>query len=157
MFIVNVKTKKKYKIEIELVDEGDFRRLTKKKYFFNWKLEKDYEVYKLTILDKSDILGLISVERIPEEYRIHVRLLSVSTENKGKNKVHKRIVGNLLTYISKIAIKEFAELACVSLKTKGAIADHYIKKYGMNVTGSTLSLEIIEIIHLIKKYDYEKK
>ena len=52
-----------------------------------------------------------------------------------------------------MAFKEFAELACFSLQLKGAIAKHYIDKYGMNVTGSTLSLELVEIMNLIQRYD----
>jgi hypothetical protein len=99
---------------------------------------------------------LVSFELIPEEWRIHIRLITVSIENKGKDKLYERIIGNLLTYISKISIKEFAELACVSLKPKGVIAKHYIDKYGMNVTGATLSLELPEIIELIKIYEDEK-
>jgi len=62
-------------------------------------------------------------------------------------------VGNILSHVSKLAIKEYAELACVSLKPKGALAQHYIYEYGMNITGATLSLELAEILALIEKYD----
>lgn len=153
MYVVEVKNSKKYEIEIAPVEPNDLKSITKKKYFFNWKLETNYNIYKLSIKDHPEILGLVSFEIIPEEWRIHIRLLSVSIQNKGKTKLHERIVGNLLTFISKMAIKEFAELACVSLKPKGAIAQHYIDEYGMNVTGSTLSLELVEIMNLIQRYD----
>ena len=122
--------------------------------FFNWKEEKDQELYKLKIVGTSDILGLVSIERIPNEWRIHIRLLTVSIENKGAGKNYEHIAGNLITYVSKIAVKEYGELACVSLKPKGVIAQHYINKYGMNVTGATLSIEILEIFELIKQYDH---
>lgn len=74
----------------------------------------------------------------------------------GKNKQYDEIAGNLIAFISKIAIKEFAELACVSLIPKTSIANHYIKKYNMNRTGKTLSLEVPEILNLINQYDNDK-
>lgn len=153
MKMTEVKTEKEYEIEISPVEAVDFKLITKKKYFFNWKLEKEYELLKLTLKRQKEILGLASFELIPEEWRIHIRLISVSIENKASDKIYKGIVGNLLTYISKLAIKEFAELACVSLKPKGAIAQHYVDEYGMNITGATLSLELLEILALIKKFD----
>jgi hypothetical protein len=87
---------------------------------------------------------------------MNIRLLSVSAANKGKQKLYERIVGNMLTFISKLALKDFAELACVSLKPKSSIAQHYIETYGMNNTGVTLSLELAEIINLVEKYDNGK-
>jgi hypothetical protein len=153
MTITEVTSGKELKIIISPIELIDFKSITKKRYFFDWKLEKKYEIYKVTIREQSEILGLVSFEFIPEEWRIHIRLISVSVENKGKGKIYDGIVGNLLTHISKLAIKEFAELACVSLKPKGAIAQHYIDEYGMNITGATLSLELGEILALIEKFD----
>lgn len=153
MTITEVKSGKELEIDIIPVELIDFKSIPKKKYFFNWKLEKDYNIQKLTIKDQSEILGLVSFEFIPEEWRVHIRLITVSEENKGKGKAYDGIVGNILTHVSKLAIKEYAELACVSLKPKGAIAQHYIDEYGMNITGATLSLELVEILALIEKYD----
>jgi hypothetical protein len=48
-----------------------------------------------------------------------------------------------------MAIREFGELACVSLKSKSEIAQHYMDKYAMRLTGMTLSIEVSEIIGLI--------
>lgn len=153
MTITEVKSKKEHEVDISPVESIDFKSITKKKYFFDWKLEKEFEILKLRIKEQSEILGLVSYEVIPEEWRIHIRLISVSVENKGKAKVYNGIIGNLLTHLSKLAIKDFAELACVSLKPKGAVAQHYVNKYGMNVTGATLSLELEEILTLIEKFD----
>lgn len=109
----------------------------------------------MKIVGTNDILGLVSCERISIEWRIHIRLLTVSHEIKGSDKKYENIVGNLITFISKIAVKEYAEFACVSLKPKGVIAQHYIDKYGMNKTGVTLSVEISEILNLINTYDHD--
>ncbi|MEQ8414105.1 MAG: N-acetyltransferase [Imperialibacter sp.] len=155
MVVIDTGTGTSHKVEIEPVDDRDFASLTKARYFFDWKQEKEFEMYKLRIANTRDILGLVSVERIPEEWRLHIRLLTVSKENKGSSKKFENIAGNLLTFISKIAVREYGELACVSLKPKGLIARHYIDKFGMNVTGLTLSIEILEIFNLIETYDHD--
>lgn len=155
MKIVDTSTGEIYSADIFPVEPDDFKMLRKERYFFDWKIERNQEVYKLLIKGSSDILGLISIERIPQEWRIHIRLLTVSRENKGSEKKYDKITGNLIAYASKIAIREFGELACVSLRPKSLIARHYIEKYHMNKTGMTLSLEVPEIIDLINLYDDE--
>ena len=153
MIVIDNSTGESHQVEIVPVEYGDYQSLTKRRYFFHWIEEKDQEVYKLKILGTSDILGLVSFERIPEEWRIHIRLLTVSKENKGHDKIYENIAGNLITFVSRIAIREYAELACVSLKPKEVIAQHYIEKFGMNITGSVLSIELLEIMKLINTYD----
>ena len=154
MYVVEVLTGESYPIEVIPVENIDYKSLTKARYFFNWKEEKNQELYKLVIKGQNDILGLVSIERIPIEWRIHIRLITVSLENKGEGKVFEKIAGNLIAFVSKIAVKDFGVLACVSLRPKSAIVQHYITKYNMNITGTTLSLEVPKIIDLIKKYDY---
>jgi len=155
MIVKETSTCKFFKVEILPVENSDYKKISKKRYFFDWQEEKEQEVYKLRIIGSEDIIGLVSIERLPEEWRIHIRLLTVSKENKGSEKKYENIIGNLLTYISKIAIKEYAELACVSLKPKSKIAQHYIDKYGMNITGVTLSIELKDIMKLIESYDHD--
>ncbi|MFD2943294.1 N-acetyltransferase [Flavobacterium notoginsengisoli] len=155
MTIRETSSGKIYNVEILPVEDNDFKSIDKKRYFFDWKAEKGYEIYKLKIINSNDILGIISLERIPEEFRIHIRLLTVSLENKGTNKKFDNIAANLIVYAAKIAVVEYAQFACVSLKPKSSIAQHYIDKYKMNITGMTLSLEVPEILNLINKYDNE--
>jgi len=153
MNIIEISTGEKHLVDILPVEIDDFKILRKDRYFFDWKIEKNYEVYKLQIKASSDILGLVSIDKIPQEWRIHIRLLTVSKENKGNEKRYDKIAGNLIAFVAKIAIREFGELACVSLRPKSQIAQHYIDKYNMNITGMTLSLEVPEIIDLINLYD----
>lgn len=155
MKIIEISTGEKYSVDILPVEIDEFKTLRKERYFFDWKIEKNQEVYKLQIKGSSDILGLVSIERISQEWRIHIRLLTVSKENKGNKKKYDKIAGNLIAYVAKIAIREFGELACVSLRPKSQIARHYIDKYNMNITGMTLSIEVPEIIDLINLYDYD--
>lgn len=155
MVVVEVETGKKCSVIIEPLESIDFKQLTKKRYFFDWKTERTQEIYKLHLLGEKDILGLVSFERIPKEWRIHIRLLTVSEKNKGRNKKYEHIIGNLLTFVSKLAMKENAEMSCVSLIPKSKISDHYVKKYGMRTTGMTLSLELLEILNLLTIYDHD--
>ncbi len=155
MNIIEVATGQSHLIEIAPVQKSDFKKLPANRYFFDWNEEAAFEIFKLTIKGKDDILGLISFERIPDEVRIHVRLLTASVENVGAAKIYDRIIGNLLAYLAKLAVLDFGEWACISLRPKTQIAQHYIDKYKMNVTGVTLSLEVPEIFELIELYDHD--
>ena len=155
MIIVETSTGHKHQVKISLVDTIDYKVLTKERYFFDWKKEQNFEVYKLCIVDSNEILGLISLERIPSEWRVHIRLLTVSIENQGKKKIYDNIAGNLIVYAAKIAVADYAELACVSLRPKTEIAKHYIDNYNMILTGFTLSIEVPEILNLINLYDHD--
>gem|GEM_PF-218724 len=153
MNIVELSTGEIFPIEILPLESADYNLLNKERYFFNWKEEKEQSVCKLIIKNTKHILGLISFEVIPEELRVHIRLLTVSAENKGKNKKYDKIAGNLIAYVAKIAVKEFGEFACVSLKPKTAIYQHYIDKYKMYIAGQSLCLEVPEILDIIKEYE----
>jgi hypothetical protein len=155
MNIVEVLTGNICPIEVLPVTNTDFTSISKARYFFDWKEEKKEEVYKLVLKGQKDILGLVSIERIPSEWRIHIRLLTVSVENKGKEKEFDKITGNLIAYVAKIALADFGQMACISLRPKSSIAKHYMTKYNMNMTGMTLSLEVPEIVNLINKYDHD--
>jgi len=157
MKIVETSTKEAFAIEIVPVESADYPKIGKKRYFFEWLSEREMEVYKLHILNSQDILGLISLEQIPGEWRVHIRLLTVSKENKGSTKKFENIAGNLIAHAAKIAVKHYGEMACVSLRPKSQIAEHYISKYNMNITGRTLSLEVPEILDLINTYDDEEE
>jgi hypothetical protein len=156
MYVVEVSTGEKHPIEILPLENSDFKSLSKTRYFFNWKEETNQEIYKLVIKGQNKIQGLVSLERIPSEWRVHIRLITVSRENKGKGRFFDRVAGNLLSHVAKIAVIEYGELACVSLRPKSLIAQHYVDKYKMNVTGMTLSLEVPEIINLINQYDHDE-
>jgi len=155
MKILDTTNGKEYPVEILQVENEDFKSLGKSRYFFDWRIEQDKEVYKLQLINSKDILGLVSLERIPDEWRIHIRLLTVSKENKGKRKQYDKIAGNLITHVAKIAVREYGESACVSLKPKTQIAQHYIDKYNMHLTGRLLSIEISEITEMINLYDHD--
>lgn len=154
--VIEIATGQSYLVEIVSIEKDDFKHLSANRYFFDWSEEASFEIFKLTIKGKDDILGLISFETITKEMRIHIRLLTASLENVGKDKKYDRIIGNLLTHVAKLAVRDFGEWACISLRPKTEIAMHYIEKYKMTITGMTLSLEIPEIFELIELYDHDK-
>lgn len=155
MNIVDIATGRQHKVEISPIEDINFKTLGKGRYFFDWSLERKYEVFKLCLVGSSEILGLISLERIPSEWRIHIRLLTVSEENQGKGKKYDKIAGNLIAHAAKLEVADYAELACVSLRPKSQIAQYYINNYKMNSTGLTLSIETPEILNLINIYDHD--
>lgn len=155
MNVIETSSGEKFQIEILPVQDDDYELLDKNRYFFDWKIERKFEVYKLQIIGSNEILGLISLERIPQEWRIHIRLLTVSIETKGKDKKYDKIAGNLITYAAKKAVTDYGEYACVSLRPKSQLAQHYINNYKMRATGLTLSIEVPEILDLINFYDHD--
>ncbi len=78
MKIIDTTTGENHSVDILPVEIDELKTLKKDRYFFDWKTEKNQEVYKLQIRGSSDILGLVSIERIIQEWRIHIRLLTVS-------------------------------------------------------------------------------
>jgi len=156
MNINNVKTGDVFKVEILSVTDKDYNRITKKRFWFNWKKEKDQEVYKLQITGTKEILGLMSIEDIKSESRVEIRLLAVSAENMGTDKTYENIIGNLIAFASKYSLRMYGELACISLIPKTEIVQHYIDKYDMYIAGVSLCLDGIELINLINKYDHDQ-
>lgn len=153
MKIIDVKNSTKKKIIIELIDERDYRKLTKSRYWFDWRTEKDYLVYKLRLEGSSDILGIMSLIHHEEEKRFAINLLAVSKENRGKQKTYENIAGNLISYACREAVRLYALEGCVSLVPKTELKEHYIKKYGMLDAGWQLFLEGRPLLNLLKTYD----
>lgn len=147
-------TQKLHLVVIEPVFENDYKRITKQRYYFNWKKEKAFQVYKLRRIDNEDILGLVSFEIIDAEKWILIRLLSVSKENRGaKTKQYEHIAGNMIAFVSREAIRLFADEACVALEPKSELMKHYITFYRMTVAGKRLVLLSESLTNLLKKYD----
>jgi hypothetical protein len=87
MAIIELATGRKLTASISPLEATDFKQITKKRYFFDWKKEKGAaNLYKLTLQGESDILGLLAITDFPSEYRMQIHLLCVSRENHGKDK-----------------------------------------------------------------------
>lgn len=141
-----------HNVVIEPVTEKNYRQITKKRYFFNWKKEKSYSVFKLRRTDSDDILGLISFEVNEAEEWILIRLLAVSIENRGSEKEYDTIAGNLIAFVCREAIKLFKHNACIALEPKTDLKDHYKVMYYMTEAGKRLALFGDNLVALTKKY-----
>jgi len=155
MYVINSETRKQHAIEIIPIEKSDYRIIPKSKFWFDWKQESSFEVYKLVLKENQEILGLVSLNRFGKESRIKIRLLAASKENRGKNKKYDRITGNLLAFAGIESIKAYGAMACISLIPKTALISHYEEKYSMLQAGKSMFLEGMALLALINEYDHE--
>lgn len=142
----------KISVVVSSICKEDLDNIDSESFHFNWSEELNYEVVKLYDPSTLEIFGVLSFEEITSEFRLHLRLLAVRKEHVGKNKSIHRIAGVLIGYLCAEALKKYGGLACVSLKPKSKLAKHYIEKYKMRISGSSLSIEIPELLDLIHEY-----
>ena len=151
MYLIETKTNKRFEVVVDIVDEQDFKLITKSKFYFNWKEEKENDIYKLILED--EILGLMSCFDDEGDKRIEIKLLSVSKENRGQNKRYDRIAGTLIGYACREAMKRYGIEGCVSLVPKTQLKHHYIEKYGMIDAGRQVFLEGEQLLRMLKEYE----
>ncbi|HVA98755.1 MAG TPA: N-acetyltransferase [Bacteroidia bacterium] len=153
MFITELSSEKKHKVVVEPVTKEDYKIITKRRYFFDWKTERQFSVYKLRRSDDDTILGLVSFENYQKEKWIDIRLLSVSFENRGSKKKYDRIAGTLIGYVCREAIKLYANKGCVALVPKGDLGEHYMSQYGMKDAGKRLFLDGEDLLKILNTYE----
>ncbi len=153
MKIKRIRPEKLEEAEISQIAGGDEKIIKSSKQFkFNWKLEKENDIYKIYLVDNEDtILGLISLIDIPAELRIHINLIEVSFENVGKEKKYDWIAGCLIAFACAMSIEK-AYGGFVSLIPKTKLINHYCKKYGFKQFGRQLAVDNQESVDLVKKY-----
>jgi hypothetical protein len=157
MYLIEVCNSKKHPVSIGSLTEEELNGLNKKIFFFNWKKERKYNLFKLCIAGQEDILGLLSVEFYDAEYRVHVRLLAASKENVGNKKLFQRIAGCLFAYTAMLAIKKYGENAAISLRPKTELGQYYMDEYGFEQAGISLFMEGKTLQQLFKKYMMNNK
>ena len=152
MKILHRKSGHLHEAVIELVENEDWIIIDLSNQFtFNWLLEKKAIVHKIRLELEEEILGLISIEDIPKEFRIHIRLIENSNKNKGKNKEFDWIAGALIAKTCQLAFdKEYDGF--VSLQPKTELEELYVQKYGFKRMGHLLFTELKNSEELIKKY-----
>lgn len=146
---------------VEPVTAEDLGKLTRKRYFFDWKKAfNGTTLYKLRIKDHEDIKGVMALVDYPDEMRIQIEILAVSAENvilkkdKGKKqKEYENIAGNLIAWAGRQAIKKYGAVACVSLKPKTLLKKHYMTAYGMSDGGTQVFPEGPNLIKLITDHN----
>jgi hypothetical protein len=155
MEILEVKSGVRKAVVVRLAEEKDFRKLTKRRYFFRWKALKGVaEIYTLHIEEEEDIQGVIGLVDVPEEERIEIRLLANARENQGRNKIYDRVAGCLIAFACDLAVDKYKRDACVSLVPKTKLVGYYMRKYCMVPKGRQLCLENEALNYIIDKYFY---
>lgn len=151
MYIVKLINNQKHIVKVELINDQDYKQITKSRYFFNWKTEKENAVYKLVLED--NILGLMSLINYTSDNRIEIHLLAVSKENRGEDKQFERITGTLIAYACREAMKYYGIEACVSLVPKTDLKQHYCDKYGMLDAGWQVFLAGEPMLSILREYE----
>jgi hypothetical protein len=153
MVIVDLATGQKLTVAISSVENKDFKQITKKRYSFDWKKERGVaDIFKLTILGRPDILGLVAIVDFPSELRLQIHLICASAENIGRGKQYRGIVGCLIAFVGQQALKKYAGLACVSLLPKTELRSYYKREYGMVDGGPQLFLDGAGLQDIVNKY-----
>lgn len=141
-----------FEAEINPVEAEDFEEIVQSRQFvFDWAKEDNNMVYKITKLYENEILGLVSLIDISEEFRIHINLLENANDHKGKRKKVDGIAGSLIAYAAQVSFEKGYQ-GFVSLLPKTVLIDLYKKKYGFNQYGRNLAIDTKEAIKLVQKY-----
>jgi len=156
MYVLNIETREKHLAKVTQIDPAEIARINKTKRFdFNWNKEKTFKVYKLTIDDLEEPIGLLSLNERPDDYALEIRLLASSKTNVGKDKEYGRIAGCLISFACREAFKAgYGGFVCLKPKTK--LKEHYINKYSFESTKLFLISEGRNSLKLIKEY-YENQ
>ncbi len=149
----NIKTGESLRSAIEAVLQSDFKLIAKSKEFdFDWEVEKENELYKIFLVNAEDeILGIMSLIDIPEEYRIHLNLIEIGKSNRGKGKVIDLIAGSLLAFGCRLSFAR-GYFGFLSLHPKTKLIELYQNKYGFRQYGRLLAVEEEASKALIQKY-----
>lgn len=152
MKIVHKKSGKLVEAVIELVEDEDWKVIERDKRFgFKWIKEKSQIVHKIRLSVEKRILGLLSIEDIPKELRLHIRLIEVNANDIGRQKEYENIAGCLIAFTCKQSFKKNYD-GFVSLYSKTELRKLYTEKYGFQELGMNLYTELSNSEELIKKY-----
>lgn len=154
MKLFDTETQKEFEAEVVALEEDDFSIIMDSNQFeFDWSTEMKYPIFKIIKAGEaiSEILGLISIIDIPEEFRIHINLIENADDNKGKSKKVDKIAGCLLAFAIQISFEK-GYLGFTSLIPKTQLIELYVKKYGFSQYGRQLAIERTAAINLIQKY-----
>ena len=55
------------------------------RFDFDWSKEPTFLVYKVSVLEEQEILGLLSLTDLPSELRLHINLIESSRKHRGKD------------------------------------------------------------------------
>lgn len=152
MFLIQQKDGQKKEAIIEPVTSQDYKSIQKEGRFqFDWNNEKKSKVYKVRLTNSNEIFGLLSLIFNETERWIMINLLECSKENVGEEKKFDRIAGCLIAYACRLAFLEGYD-GTVALIPKTVLAQHYMNKYGFEISGRTIFTDRRNSQRLIEEY-----
>ena len=151
MFIENSKTGEKLKAGVIPCTIEELRLLDGSRFEFDWLSESSFTIFRLEILSSNEIMGLMSIDLIPVELRLEIRLLELSKENVGKERRFENVAGILIASACKLSFK-MGFFGFVSLIPKTRLVEHYQTMYGFEQYGRHLAVDMEKSQLLIKKY-----
>ncbi|NND34329.1 MAG: hypothetical protein HKN76_17225 [Saprospiraceae bacterium] len=96
VFIENSKTGEKLRASVIQCTAEEVEELDGSKFQFDWVSESSFTIFRLEILSSNEILGLMSIDLIPVELRLEIRLLELSKENVGRQRRFENVAGILI-------------------------------------------------------------
>lgn len=152
MKLINPTSQETFEAEISGLVSKDYKSIRDSKQFdFDWANEKGFQIYKLTLKDEEEILGLMSIIDVHHELRIHLNLIESAKKHQGRDKKLEGIPGCLIAFAARTAFNKGYN-GFVSLIPKTRLIDYYIKQYGFAQYGRNLAIEGEASMDLIKKY-----
>ncbi|MDX2072192.1 MAG: hypothetical protein SFV55_27410 [Haliscomenobacter sp.] len=152
MKLINPITQESHEAQILPLDADDYEAIANSGQFdFDWTKEKIYQIYKLTLNDEEEILGLMSLIDVPYELRIHLNLIESAKKHQGREKKLEGIPGCLIAFATRIAFNQGYN-GFVSLTPKTRLIDYYVQQYGFSQYGRNLAIDGEASMNLIKKY-----
>jgi len=143
-----------FKTEVLDLSLTDIRKLKNEDWLFKWKVEaksKDKKVYKLVILDNSNIIqGLISLQDRGDH--IFMSLIESSKFNRADKKIYLGVPGNLVAFACKVSFDK-GYGGYVSFESKTKLKDHYKKTLGAHfLFGNFMAINTKAASKLIEQY-----
>ena len=152
MKLINLITQESYEAQISPLHTDDYETLANSSQFdFDWDKEKGFQMYKLTLKDEEEILGLMSLIDVPYELRIHLNLIESAKKHQGRDKKLEGIPGCLIAFATRIAFNQGYN-GFVSLTPKTKLIDYYTQQYGFSQYGRNLAIDGEASMNLIKIY-----
>lgn len=152
MKLFNTKSRIRVKSKISSLSSlKGVKKELKSNFSFDWELEIQNEVFKLESIEDKEIIGLMSIMNIGEEYRIHINLLESSIPNRGKGKQIENIAHCLIAFACKQSFSLGYD-GFVSLYPKTELIEYYMKEYKFERFGKYLAIYGSTSYNLIKEY-----
>lgn len=150
MFVQDNKPNAKHIVAVPGVNKSEL--IFHKGFNFKWEIIDPQKVFKLTLAEKDEAIGLMALELFDSEQRVEIKLIELSARNIGSNKYYSRIAGFLLAHAVRMAVARSVARAAISLNPKTKLINHYIGEFGFQFAGKSLFMEGKSLIKLIDEY-----